>query len=283
MMEQRCFVGRFLVMNKNEKNVVLILAIVAFLTVASAIMFSYTNDFYEATQKADESMLGNEFVEVIKADEYYLFQLREEQGAHELQNKSEALETQTQQQQMGQNTQKKGIIFYPGGKVEETAYAPILLQFAEAGYEVYLVKMPMKLAIFGVNRAEDIIDQADDITEWTMMGHSLGGAMAASFSAKHDEQVDKLVLLSAYSTEDLSDKEIDVYSFYGTEDMVLNREKYQKYYTNLPEDTVEEVIDGGNHAYYAHYGEQKGDGTATISRKEQQECVLDVFLQYEYK
>ena len=250
-------------MNKNEKKVVLILAIVAFLTVASAVIFSYINDFYEATQKADESMFGNELVEVIKADEYYLFQLREGQVEDEL--------------------QKKGLIFYPGGKVEETAYAPILLQFAEAGYEVYLVKMPIKLAIFGVNRAENIIEQANDITEWTMMGHSLGGAMAASFSAEHDEQVDNLVLLSAYSTTDLSDKEIDVYSFYGTEDMVLNMEKYQKYYTNLPEDTVEEVIDGGNHAYYAHYGEQKGDGEATISRKEQQECVLDVFLQYKIR
>ena len=270
-------------MNKNEKKVVLILAIVAFLTVASAMIFSYANDFYEATQKADESMLGNELVEVIKADEYYLFQLREEQAENKQQNESEVSDTQIQAQQMGQNTQKKGIIFYPGGKVEETAYAPILLQFAEAGYEVYLVKMPIKLAIFGVNRAENIIEQADDITEWTMMGHSLGGAMAASFSAEHDEQVDNLVLLSAYSTKDLSDKEIEVYSFYGSEDMVLNMEKYQKYYTNLPEDTIEEVIDGGNHSYYAHYGEQKGDGEATISRKEQQECVLDVFLQYEIR
>lgn len=269
-----------MVMNKNEKKVVLILAMVVFLTVASAIIFSYINDFYEATQKADESMFGNELVEVIKTDEYYLFQLREGQEDNKEQNESELSETQTQAQQMGQNTQKKGLIFYPGGKVEETAYAPILLQFAEDGYEVYLVKMPIKLAIFGVNRAEDIIEQADDITEWTMMGHSLGGAMAASFSAEHDEQVDNLILLSAYSTKDLSDKEIDVYSFYGTEDMVLNMEKYQKYYTNLPEDTVEEVIDGGNHSYYAHYGEQKGDGEATISRKEQQECVLDVFLQY---
>ena len=139
----------------------------------------------------------------------------------------------------------------------------------------------MKLAIFGVNRAEIIMEKASDITEWTMIGHSLGGAMAASFSAEHDKQVDNLVLLSAYSTKDLSDKEIDVYSFYGTKDTVLNVKKYEKYRENLPEDTIEEVIDGGNHSYYAHYGEQEGDGEATISRKEQQECVIDVFLNYE--
>ena len=30
---------------------------------------------------------------------------------------------------------EKGIVFYPGGKVEETAYAPLLLELAEQGYE----------------------------------------------------------------------------------------------------------------------------------------------------
>ena len=102
--------------------------------------------------------------------------------------------------------------------------------------------------------------------------------MAASFCASHDEDVDRLVLLAAYSTEDLTDKEIEVFSFYGTEDKVLNMEKYQQYYSNLPEDVIEEVIDGANHANYANYGTQEGDGEATITREEQQECVLDIFL-----
>ena len=69
-----------------------------------------------------------------------------------------------------------------------------------------------------------------------------------------------------------------VYSFYGSEDKVLNMEKYEEYYNNLPVDVIEEVIDGGNHANYAHYGAQDGDGEATITREEQQDCVLDIFL-----
>jgi len=125
------------------------------------------------------------------------------------------------------------------------------------------------------------MDKADHIKEWTMMGHSLGGAMAASFSASHDAEVDQLVLLAAYSTEDLNDKEIEVFSFYGTEDKVLNMEKYEEYRSNLPEDVIEEVIEGGNHANYAHYGAQEGDGEASITREEQQECVLDIFLSVE--
>jgi len=141
--------------------------------------------------------------------------------------------------------------------------------------------MPAKLAILGSNAAEGIIESATNITEWTMMGHSLGGAMAASFSATHDEEIDNLVLLAAYSMEDLSGLDMDVYSFYGSEDKVLNMENYEKYYNNLPEDMVETIIDGGNHAYYAHYGEQDGDGTATITREEQQQTVLDIFLSAE--
>ena len=39
------------------------------------------------------------------------------------------------------------LIFYPGGKVEETAYAPLLRQTALEGMDVFLVKMPFRLAV----------------------------------------------------------------------------------------------------------------------------------------
>lgn len=240
-------------LTKGEKNVIRIMTIVAICAIGLFAWILYANDYYEATATAKKAMQGSDVIGVTESDGYYLFFHKNQEA-------------------------DKGIVFYPGGKVEETAYAPMLLELAEHGYEVYLVKMPAKLAIFGMNAAEDIMEDASHIEEWTMMGHSLGGAMAASFSAGHDEEVDQLVLLAAYSTEDLTDKEIEVFSFYGTEDKVLNMEKYEKYYSNLPEDVVEEVIEGGNHAYYAHYGEQDGDGTATITREEQQECVLDIFL-----
>lgn len=241
--------------NKNTKNVIRIMAVTVIVAAIVCASLFYVNDYYEATDKANKAMLGNESVVVVEEEGYYVFSSGENNADTE-----------------------KGIIFYPGGKVEETAYAPILLELAEHGYDVYLVKMPAKLAIFGMNAAEDIMEDESHVTEWTMMGHSLGGAMAASFSASHDEDVDALVLLAAYSTEDLNEKEIQVYSFYGSEDKVLNMEKYEEYHGNLPENTIEAVIDGGNHAYYAHYGEQEGDGTALISREEQQECVVDLFL-----
>ena len=35
------------------------------------------------------------------------------------------------------------------------------------------------------------------------------------------------------------------------------------------------AIDGGNHAQFGHYGKQKGDPDATISREEQQRIAVD--------
>lgn len=241
-------------LTKSEKNVIRIMAVAVVVATAIFAWVTYVKDYYKATDVAKKAMLGIDgSVEVTEEDGYYLFSKSEEET-------------------------EKGIVFYPGGKVEETAYAPMLLELAAEGYDVYLVKMPAKLAVFGMNAADKIFKEAEHITEWTMMGHSLGGAMAASFSASHDEEVDALVLLAAYSTEDLTELDIEVYSFYGSEDKVLNMEKYEEYRSNLPEDVVEEVIDGGNHANYAHYGAQEGDGEATITREEQQECVLDIFI-----
>lgn len=243
-------------LSKSEKNVVKIMAVAIVVATAVFAWLMYANDYYKATDVAKKAMLGTSEIEVVGEEGYYVF----------TQKNSEA---------------EKGIVFYPGGKVEETAYAPLLMELAEEGYEVYLVKMPAKLAIFGMNAAKKIFKEAEHITDWTMMGHSLGGAMAASFSASHDEEVDALVLLAAYSTEDLKNMEIDVYSFYGSEDKVLNMEKYEEYRGNLPAEVVEEVIEGGNHANYGHYGAQEGDGEASITRKEQQECVLDIFISLE--
>ena len=58
-------------------------------------------------------------------------------------------------------------------------------------------------------------------------------------------------------------------SIYGSEDKVLNAEKYLEYKSNLPADFTEEVIAGGCHAYFGMYGVQKGDGVPRITNTEQ--------------
>ena len=162
-----------------------------------------------------------------------------------------------------------GLIFYPGGKVEHTAYAPLLRACAEQGILCALVRMPGNLAVLDANAADGLQEEYPEVTTWYIAGHSLGGAMAAGYAAAHEKDYDGLILLAAYSTKNLTDTPLRVLSVYGSEDGVMNRESYEKNWSNLPADTTEVVLDGGCHAQFGSYGPQDGDGIPTISGEEQ--------------
>ena len=158
-----------------------------------------------------------------------------------------------------------GLIFYPGGKVEHTAYAPLMRGLADRGVLCVLVEMPLNLAVLDMNAADGIPEMYPHIDSWYIGGHSLGGSMAASYAAKNASAYDGLVLLAAYSTADLSFAGLKVISIYGSEDGVLNREKYAANKVNLPALFEEYIIEGGCHAGFGSYGAQDGDDTPTIT------------------
>lgn len=162
-----------------------------------------------------------------------------------------------------------GFIFYPGGKVEHTAYLPLMQACAEKGMLCVIVEMPFNLAVFDINAADGIREQYPEIDRWYIGGHSLGGSMAAAYLEDNVGIFDGLILLGSYSTADLSETGLDILSVYGSEDKVLNREKYDENKDNLPKDFEEIVIVGGCHAYFGMYGEQDGDGSATVTNEEQ--------------
>lgn len=168
-----------------------------------------------------------------------------------------------------------GLIFYPGGKVEYTAYEPLMASCAEKGILCVLVEMPFNLAVFDMNAADGIQGKFPEIEKWYIGGHSLGGSMAALYLSENSDAFEGLVLLGSYSTEDLSDIGLKVLSVYGSEDKILNREKYDENKTNLPDDFTEIVIKGGCHAYFGMYGNQEGDGTPTITQSEQIEITAE--------
>lgn len=159
------------------------------------------------------------------------------------------------------------VVFYPGGKVEDEAYVPLMKALASKGIMCVLYEMPFNLAVFGINSAKDIREQYPEIKNWYMSGHSLGGSMAASFAAENKDSFEGVILLASYSTSDISD--MRVLSLYGSEDGILSRDKYEEYKINLPSDYEEYVIEGGNHAYFGAYGFQENDGKASIENKEQ--------------
>ena len=100
---------------------------------------------------------------------------------------------------------------------------------ARKGIMCVLLKMPLNLAVLDVDGAEGIQEMYPEIESWYIGGHSLGGSMAASYLSKNISEYEGLILLGSYSTTDLSNERIRILSVYGSEDKVMNKEKYDEY------------------------------------------------------
>ena len=245
-------------MEKNRKSswirkVLIGLAII--IVIATGAFFWYVNDYYQATAEAVEALQSDGSVTITETDDAITFTPNGEDP-------------------------EEGIIFYPGGKVEAEAYAPLLRSLAEVDFLVVIAKMPFHLAVFDANAAEAIMAQENEVEEWYLAGHSLGGVMASSFAADQSDVVAGLIFLASYPSGDLTDAPFPVLSIYGSEDEVLNRESYDEAQGKLPDDYTEIVLDGGNHGQFGDYGPQEGDGTAAISAVQQQQQTVEAITAF---
>lgn len=227
------------------------MAVFIVFAVLFALFFFYTENYYHADRTAVMMLRTDEYAAVTSSQTGLLF---DGPGEEDL------------------------LIFYPGAKVQETFYAPLLRQIAEEGMDVFLVRMPARLAFFGSNKADEALQETADYANVYIGGHSLGGAMAANYAAEHAESLDGVILLAAYSTKPLPDS-LPVLSVYGTEDGVLNRGNYEKNLANVP-NLQECVIEGGNHAQFGSYGEQRGDGEASIDPGMQWNETAEAILEF---
>ncbi len=173
-----------------------------------------------------------------------------------------------------------GFIFYPGGRVNYISYAPYAYEIAAQGYLVVIVSMPLNLAVFDVNAANNVIADYPNVTSWVIGGHSLGGSMAAQYihdNSNNSNKVDGLALWASYppSGVDLSKSKITVVTVHGTNDGLVSSKQIDDSLKQLPPDTVRVEIDGGNHAQFGWYGLQSGDNLATISREQQQDITVN--------
>lgn len=227
---------------KRLKKVLLALILIICATSAGAAI--YINDYYRATDEAWKSITQpSNGVEVETTEEgTYVFT---KEGAD------------------------KGIIFYPGGKVQAESYGPLMEALAKRGFVTVLVEMPGNLAVLDIEAAEGIQERFENVDQWYIAGHSLGGTMAGEYVAEHQEDFEGIILLGSYVVEDLSDSDLKAISIYGSNDKVLNMEKYMENKKNLPGNYYEIVIKGGCHSGFGNYGHQEGDGNVEISSFEQ--------------
>ena len=170
-----------------------------------------------------------------------------------------------------------GLIIYPGAFVEPHSYAPAAHALANDGAFVAIVPMPLSLAILGSNRADGVIEDHPEVTDWVIAGHSLGGVMAARYTSNHPESIDGLALWASYPEDgvDLSSWNGETTSIFGTLDGLTKVTDIEDSRARLPSSTEFVAIEGGNHAYFGWYGAQRGDNPATITREDQQRIIID--------
>lgn len=164
------------------------------------------------------------------------------------------------------------IIFYPGGKIEDISYLPLLEKIrTETGFTCILVHMPLNLAVFNSNAADQVMQKYPDIENWILAGHSLGGIMASQYASHHPDQCKRLILMGAYLYGSYpAEQTLTIYGSLNT--AVKDKITYS-------ENVV--CIEGGNHAQFGNYGKQKGDADATISTEAQQNqtaAAISAFL-----
>jgi hypothetical protein len=227
----------------KRRRTIVLLAILALILLLAAAFFIYVSDYYRADAVA---------IAAFEQDETLL-----EKGNLIVLPAADPSDT--------------ALVFYPGGKVEAIAYLPILDKIRDnCGISCILVKMPFNLAVFNANAADRIYGQFPNIENWYIGGHSLGGAMASNYAAKHQNQIQGLILLGAYIYGEFPANK--ALTLYGT----FNTSVAEK--INYTENVV--VIEGGNHAQFGNYGKQGGDPDATITQAEQQDIAVTAIKEF---
>lgn len=228
---------------KNKKRIkVFLISCIAIILLVIASFLIYASYYYKADDIATQLMKSNSDIEVV--------------------GNATIIPSTTQTD--------TAFIFYPGAKVESKAYLPILEKLAQNNITCILVDMPLNMAIFNSNAADDVFKLLPNVKNWYIGGHSMGGAMASSYASKNKDKVKGLVLLGAYVYGDYPPEK--ALTVYGT--LNSNLEKNIDYKDNIV------VIEGGNHAQFGNYGEQKNDPLATISREKQQDIAVDSILEF---
>ena len=230
-------------------KILLVLAVLLLLAASGA--FLYFNDFHHSEDVVNEYLQSGDNVSIIHIDEGYYFKGRSSDTA---------------------------VIFYPGAKVEYSAYAPMMYGLAENGVDCFLIEMPLNMAFFGADKASLIIENYN-YSNYYLSGHSLGGVVASSFANENADKVRGVILFASYPSSKMDDR-LRLLSIYGSEDGVLNMESYDENMNNWPEESEEYVIKGANHAGFAYYGYQEGDNNASISPKEQQDTAIERILEF---
>ncbi|MCP4197598.1 MAG: hypothetical protein GY762_10665 [Proteobacteria bacterium] len=178
-----------------------------------------------------------------------------------------------------------GITLYPGGRVDSRSFAPAAQMLAKQGYYVAIFPMPDYMALGdAIYRADKVMSDHPEITNWLATGHSMGGTAAGQYL--HDkldtDEADNLiglVIMGSYLDvdHDLSDENVRVMMMYGSEERIANADKhfFDDAWAYLPTDpaAIDFEIDGGFHFGFC-FSENPRDDEIPILTQQQQHDIF---------
>ncbi len=171
-----------------------------------------------------------------------------------------------------------GLILYPGAACDVRGYAPVLRRVAERGYLVVGVPMPLDMAIFAPNRADDVRAAFPAVKRWVVAGHSMGGAMAAHYAHQHPDDIAGLIVWDSRPAESdtLAELKYPVWHIHRATADSRPPEKFERYRNLFPATSTWVPVPGGIHMYFGSFvgGSYKEQWTPTISREAQQDIAV---------
>jgi len=180
------------------------------------------------------------------------------------------------------------VVIYPGGLVRPQAYEWLARREAAQGRVTIIPEFWFDLPVLQPDRAKSLVAGYGHGKKTVVIGHSLGGSMAARFVANQDKwgshPVSELVLLASYPATDdnLSDiPGLKALVVDAEHDQVVDKAKLDDGLKRLPAGTKKVQLDGAVHSFFGRYGPQAGDGIPTVSRaaaEEQLVGIIDSFV-----
>jgi hypothetical protein len=173
---------------------------------------------------------------------------------------------------------RDAFIIFPGGNCDPKAYAPAAHAIAAKRYLTVIVPVPNCVAMGGRGRADKIIEDFEEIENWVIGGHSVGGTAACFYAANHST-IDGVVIWASLSPGGLEDTDMKVLTLYGSRDGRVGPEDVLANAGALPADTIFKEIEGGNHTQFGYFDTTPDlymteDNAATITLEEQQEIIV---------
>jgi hypothetical protein len=169
-------------------------------------------------------------------------------------------------------TAKKGILLYPGARVEPSAYSYKMAHVAQSGVVVIIAKSPLHLAPLDWRSPSYYTNMVPMVKDWYVAGHSVGGVRACQVAGEGN-QFKGLILLASYCANNISGSGMPVLSIGGDQDKLSTPDDINKNKQLLPTTAQYEMIAGLNHAGFGDYGRQDSDGDITLTDEQARDAI----------